>query len=263
MARKKKKDATHVAQFRVHQKFVQAHLKGTLNDEQPLLPAFFPPSSYWSPDEKDLFFHGLTVYSRFRPDLIAESIKTKTIFDVCLYLDILQTASSSIPSEVNGSLRGLLEPAMEVSSTWIQNEEEIAAALTEFDSCTWIPGSAEGETENPENRCVCSPHQNLLVDYTVSSTVDHSNHTELRNSYLSHLDCTCLITLEKIVREARLGEVDSAAIPLSPTPDSLGQPEAQVEGLSELFLINKFGLIVFDLHHLQLIWIHLSPRPLH
>ena len=243
MAQKKdKSDATYVAQFRDHQKFVQAHLKGTLNDEQPLLPAFFPPSSYWSSNEKDLFFHSLAVYSRFRPDLIAESIKTKTILDVCLYLNILQTASSSIPSEVNGSLRGLLEPAMEVSSSWIENEDQIAAALTQFDSCTWIPGSTERETENSENRCVCSP-QSLLVDYTDSSTLDHSNHTEIRNSYLSHLDCTCLMALEKIVREAQLGEVDSAAVRLSPSPDSFGQPAIQVEGLCELSLINKLTLL--------------------
>lgn len=194
-------DATrsYLTQFRVHQKLVQAHLKGTLNDEQPLLPAFFPPSSYWSSDEKDLFFHGLAVYSRFRPDLIAESIKTKTTLDVCVYLDILQTASSSIPSEIHGSLRGSLEPAMEVSSKWIQNEEQIAAALTRFDSCTWIPESAKRKTKNPENRCVCSP-QSLLVDYTRPSPVDHSSHTELKNSYLSHMDCNCLAALENIVR---------------------------------------------------------------
>ena len=235
-------DATlsYVAQFRVHQKFVQAHLKGTLNDEQPLLPAFFPPSSYWSSDEKDLLFHGLAVYSRFRPDLIAESIKTKTIFDVCLYLDILQTASSTIPSEIHGPFRSSLEPAMEVSSKWIQNEEEIAATLTRFDSCTWIPGSAKRKTENPENRCVCSP-QSLLVDCTGPSPVDNSSHTKLKNSYLSHLDFTCLMALENIVREAQLREADSAVVPLFPTPDSSGQPATQVEGLSELSLIIKLA----------------------
>lgn len=235
-----KSDATlsYLAQFRVHQKFVQAHLKGTLNDEQPLLPAFFPPSSYWSSDEKDLFFHGLAVYSRFRPDLIAESIKTKTIFDVCLYLDILQTASSSISSDIRGSLTSSLEPAMEVSSAWIQNEEKFAAELNQFDSCPWIPGFAEGEIENSENRCVCSP-QSLLFDYTGSSAVDHSSQTQLKNSYLSHLDCTNLMALEKIIREAQLCEVDSATIPLSPTPGSFGQLETQVEGLCELPLMSK------------------------
>lgn len=201
---------SYVAQFRLHQNFVQAHLKGA---EQSLLPAFFPPSSYWTAQEKDLFFHGLAVYSRFRPDLIAESIKTKTTFDVCLYLDILQTASSRmIPSEVHGSFRSSLEPAMEVSNIWIQNEEQIAAALIQFDSCTWTPESADGETKKS---CVCSP-QSLLVD--------HSSHTELERSHLSHLDCTCLMALEKIVRKAQLSEVDSAAVPLSTTSDSFGQP---------------------------------------
>lgn len=132
----------YVAQFRVHQEFVQAHLKGSFNDEQPLLPAFFPPSSYWTSHEKDLLFHGLAVYSHFRPDLIAEGIKTKSTFDVSLYLDILQTASSSIPHE---SSRSSLEPAMEASSRWIQNEEQMAAALLQLDSCT------DRETNKPLN----------------------------------------------------------------------------------------------------------------
>ena len=261
--RKSNATLSYLEQFRVHQKFVQAHLKGALNDEQPLLPAFFPPSSYWSSDEKDLFFHGLAVYSRFRPDLIAESIKTKTIFDVCLYLDILQTASSRIHSEMDGSDTSSLEPAMEVSSAWIQEEEKFAAALTQFDSCPWISGSTEGETKIPENpsRCVCSP-QNLLVDNAGPSSVDHSSHAELKNSYLSHLDCTCLMVLEKIVREAQLGEVNPAPVPSSPTPESFGQPATQVEGVCELSLTDQLASIVFDLLLLQPIWIHLSLRPL-
>jgi hypothetical protein len=255
---------SYVTQFRVHQKFVQEHLKGTLNDEQPLLPAFFPPSSYWTSHEKDSFFHGLAVHSRLRPDLIAESIKTKTTLDVCLYLDILQTASSHLPL---GSFRNSLEPAMEVSNKWIQNEEQIAAVLTQFDSCTW---SANGEAKNLENRCVCSPHSLLVVDYTGSSPVDHSSQTELKKSYLSHLDCTCLMALEKIVREAQLGEIDSAAV--SSSPDSFKQQE----GLCEFSPINElarwFHYLTYDPFHdlcfckkkyLQPIWTHPSLQSLH
>ena len=234
---------SYIGQFRVHQKFVQGHLKGTLNDEQPLLPDFFPPSSHWTSHEKDLFFHGLTVYSRFRPDLIAESIKTKTAFDVRLYLDILQTVSARLPLvETHGSFRNSLEPAMEVSSTWIQKEEQVAAALNQLDFCTWTPGSADGETKN---RCVCSPQS--LVDYSGPSSVDQASHTELKKSYFSHLDCTCLMTLEKIVREAQLCEVDSAAIPLS--PDSSKQSVTHTDPFSEKslgeFLSSINWLVVF------------------
>lgn len=212
----------------------------SLNDEQPLLPAFFPPSSYWTSHEKDLFFHGLAVYSRFRPDLIAESIKTKSTLDVCLYLDMLQSASSSIPSQKPGSLRSSLEPAMEVSSQWIQNEEQIGAALIQLESCTWNPGSADDETNKPEHRCVCSPKSLLVVDHTELSPVDHSSQTELKKSYLSHLDCTCLMALEKIVREAQVGEVDSMAVSSSPTPNLSGSPATQTyspieDGLCEFF----------------------------
>lgn len=227
---------SYLAQFRVHQEFVQSHIKGALDDEEPLLPAFFPPSSYWTSHEKNLFFHGLAVYSRFRPDLIAESIKTKTIFDVCLYLDILQKASYSTSS--HGSLRSSLEPAMEVSTAWIQHEEKTAAALIQFDSCTWTPGFSDRNTKNPNSHCTCSFKSLPAVDYTEPSPVDHSSHTELKMSYLSHLDSTSLMALEKIVREAQLSEVDSGAVPPSPTPDSFGQPTTQtnppIKALCEL-----------------------------
>ena len=130
-----------------------------------------------------------------------------------------------------GLSRASLEPAMEVSSAWIQNEEKVAAALTQFESCPWFLGSAEGGTENAENpsHCVCSP-RSLRVDYTGPSPEDHSSQAELKNSYLSHLDCTCLMALEQIVREGQLGEVDSAAVPLSP---AFGQPATLVKGLYE------------------------------
>ena len=224
---------SYVAQFRVHQEFVRAHLNGTLNDEQPLLPAFFPPSSYWTSHEKDLFFHGLAVYSRFRPDLIAESIKTKSTFDVCLYLDILQTASSSVPSQSHGSLRHSLEPAMELSSEWIQNEEKMATALLQFDSCAWTPVFANGKPDKPE---YCSPESLPAVGYTGPSYAD-SSQTGLKQSYLNNLDGTCLMTLEKLAREAHLGEADSAL----PTPYSCGPSVTQChspmeEGLCEFSL---------------------------
>ena len=218
---------SYIAQFQVHQKFIQAHLKGNSNDE-PLLPAFFPPSSYWTSHEKDLFFHGLAVYSRFRPDLIAENIKTKTTFDVYLYLAILETASSATPSQMDGSFRDSLESAMEVSSTWIQNEEKMAAALIQFDSCTWTPGSTDGKTENPKNHCVCSPHS-LLAG---TSPLNQSSLTELKKPYISHLDYNCLMALEKIVRDTELDGVDLTPVPSS-SAASFGQ-SVKEEGLCEL-----------------------------
>jgi hypothetical protein len=122
---------------------------------------------------------------------------------------------------------------MEVSSTWIQREEKIAASLIQFDSCPWTPGA--GESNNIDNRCVCSPQSGL---------VDEPSHTELKKSYLSHLDGTCLMALEKIIREAQIGEVDSAAaVPQSPALESLEQPATQTSSFVERgcgsYLIDK------------------------
>jgi hypothetical protein len=44
---------------------------------------------------------------------------------------------------------------MEVSSRWIQNEEQFAMELIQFDSCT--PGSAEGQLDEVESAAVPLP----------------------------------------------------------------------------------------------------------
>ncbi|KAJ6593921.1 hypothetical protein B0H19DRAFT_1092836 [Mycena capillaripes] len=109
----------HLGQFR-------EHLSG--NAVQSLPPSFIPPAGYWTSREKDRFFHALAVHSRLRPDLIADSIKSKTILDVCAYIDALDRAAASQPS-----LRSTLEPAVEVSDSWVDYEEEQASALMELE----------------------------------------------------------------------------------------------------------------------------------
>lgn len=101
------------------------HLTGS--DGTPLSPSFFPPNAVWSPREKDVFFHALSVHSRFRPDLISHEIKTKSVSDVCNYLSALQLAASQQETTVSYSQwRQNLPIAMEVSSEWVAMEEETA-----------------------------------------------------------------------------------------------------------------------------------------
>lgn len=106
----------------------QGHLAG--NKGTPLLPSFLPPGAVWSAEEKDRFFHALSVNSRYRPDLISHEIKTKSVQDVCNYLSILQVAASE--QEITASYfqcRKNLPIAMEVSSEWVAMEEEKAAGV--------------------------------------------------------------------------------------------------------------------------------------
>ncbi|KAF8210294.1 hypothetical protein K438DRAFT_1809429 [Mycena galopus ATCC 62051] len=88
----------HLTQF-------QAHLAGTTSQSLP--SSFVPPAGYWSSREKDAFFHALAVHSRLRPDLIADSLKSKSVLDVCAYLD--------------------------VSDSWVDYEEEQADEFAKFE----------------------------------------------------------------------------------------------------------------------------------
>ena len=132
----------YVAQFRQHLAQLQAHLTGT--DAEPLLPSYLPPTGYWTAEEKGLFFNALSVHSRFRPDLIAASVKTKSILDVCAYIDVLNTTLSrnhNLPS-----LRPTLECAMEVSDAWVQWEEGNAEELVAMEP-KWEEETSEQQHE--------------------------------------------------------------------------------------------------------------------
>ena len=106
-------------------KNTQDHLAG--NDGTPLSPSFLPPNAVWTSREKETFFHALSIYSRFRPDLVSDEIKTKSVPDVCNYLSVLQLAASQPEATVSYSQwRQNLPIAMEVSPEWVAMEEEAA-----------------------------------------------------------------------------------------------------------------------------------------
>jgi len=106
----------------------QDHLAG--NDNTTLSPSLLSPGALWTPQEKNAFFHALSVYSRFRPDLISHEIKTKSVSEVCNYLSVLQLAASQQECIVSHSQwRQNLPIAMEVSSEWVAMEEETALAV--------------------------------------------------------------------------------------------------------------------------------------
>jgi len=202
---------TFVDEFREHQEALKAHLKGNLPNELPLLPALILPASYWTSAEKDLFFHGLSVYSRLHPELIAQTIRTKTTFDVCVYLDVLAKAAELIEDDDDDENenenedmqlgRPLIEPAMELSEEWIQHEETIAAILMEVDAC---PCSLEVPNEGPsskqnEKTCTCPVNPGQHVEEERRSVKEAV--IEKQNRYLNHLDPTCLTVLDWIIRE--------------------------------------------------------------
>lgn len=181
----------YARQFRVHQDLVRGHLIGKSENSEPLLPSFFPPASFWTASEKDLFFHGLSVFSRLRPDLIAEHIKTKSTFDVCLYLDALHTGYLK---ECSGtSVRHQLEPAKEVSEEWIQHEETLSNALTSYDACGV-------DIDRPQLDVSRPPSPGVFPNDTLGSH-DHRGKAK-QDEILGHLDWTHLMAMERLIREA-------------------------------------------------------------
>ncbi|KAL1696348.1 hypothetical protein GGG16DRAFT_108462 [Schizophyllum commune] len=159
----------YVAQYRQHLEDIRAHLAGgrSLGDyegvdatdhvDEPEVPAgtgeeddeaapaaaedlalFFPldveeehaeDEGTWTASEQDAFFHGLAIYSRLRPDLIASCIPTKTVPDVCAYLEALEEAASHHPLQDALDRRRTAPLAMEVSGSWLEWEETQATRL--------------------------------------------------------------------------------------------------------------------------------------
>jgi hypothetical protein len=120
----------YVLLFRSHLEQVSSHLRGQQRKNNTNVPStFITPTGYWTPDEKDEFFHALSIYSRWRPDLIAEHLDNKSTLDVCTYLDHLEELSATPQHRAVSSFRAQHEFALEVPESWIKVEEELAAEL--------------------------------------------------------------------------------------------------------------------------------------
>ena len=122
-----------------HISATQHHLTGAPEPpEPPYAPSFHPPTGYWTAAEKSRFFRALSVHSRFRPDLIAASIGTKSTVDVAVYISLLRDGASHTSPPTT---RDLHPVAHEVSVTLVALEEEHAACI-----CAAEPVYAREET---------------------------------------------------------------------------------------------------------------------
>jgi hypothetical protein len=97
--------------------------------EPPYAPSYHPPTGYWTSTEKARFFHALSTHSRFRPDLIASSIGTKSQLDVIVYLDLLRSGSQELTAIRGAIARDQLPAAYEVSDALVELEDAHAARL--------------------------------------------------------------------------------------------------------------------------------------
>lgn len=130
----------YLSHLRGHAAHTSLHLAGSFNATHNVTePAFIAPNAYWTAEEKNTFFHALSVYSRLRPDLIAEEVGTKTFADVCTYMNMLEDGLAfylhentlEIPTTETFTpvTRDELHIAHEASNRWIEFENEYSEAL--------------------------------------------------------------------------------------------------------------------------------------
>ncbi|KLO18665.1 hypothetical protein SCHPADRAFT_993334 [Schizopora paradoxa] len=115
-------------------KILQEHVDSTYDHLQGFNPSagipfasYYAHRSFWTSEEKDIFFHGLAVHSKLRPDLIAADLPNKTAVDVLLFLDLLEKASKE---ERGRFSRKSFAPALETSGKWTEWEEEQARRIS-------------------------------------------------------------------------------------------------------------------------------------
>ncbi|KAG0700064.1 hypothetical protein DFH29DRAFT_933903 [Suillus ampliporus] len=148
----------YLPSFRAHLRDTRAHLTGSIpfHDDTRLVPpiestpaphthqdnALSPPEqiegdpepprreskptiwssslSSWSQSEVDAFFHAVSIYSRWRPDLIADAVKTKGEVEVVEFIITLDSCARSRATETDQDI---------LSDEWVAAEEAMAAAL--------------------------------------------------------------------------------------------------------------------------------------
>ncbi|KAJ6625625.1 hypothetical protein B0H10DRAFT_624019 [Mycena sp. CBHHK59/15] len=181
----------YVREYREHLGQLQNHLSG--KTRQPLPSSFIRPTGYWTSQEKDYFFHALTLHSRLRPDLIADMVRSKNVLEVCAYIDALEKGAAARPPD-DSPLRSALESAMEVSDSWVEYEEEQANALTRLES-KW-------EEEALEDERSALLESRFQDDETYWSWKEEKEAYWAKKDALAQLGIHHLRTLDRIVRDA-------------------------------------------------------------
>ncbi|KAJ6499281.1 hypothetical protein C8R45DRAFT_1093508 [Mycena sanguinolenta] len=204
----------YTSDYESHLAQLKAHLSG--KTDQALPSSFIPPAGYWTSREKETFFHALTIHSRLRPDLIAASVKSKTVLDVCAYLDALDRATVAQPMV---SQRATLQGAMEVSDSWVDYEEEQASELMELE-----PGWEEEVKEHKRAELLANRFED---DSSYWSWKDEQEGLWRKQDTLRLLSLPHLAVMERLLQKPDVaGEaLDSVRQTPEPTLEPLPTPE--------------------------------------
>ena len=200
----------------------------------------------WTSAEQHAFFRALAVHSRWRPDLIAAALPTKTAWQVDHYLAALEEgAAGDDTDESDSDLE--IEPAYEVSEAWIAAEEALASDVIEEENLALLErhdgtgddedGMEEKKEKRPRGRPRVRHSGRRRRGARLSPDTDEDAHTPEPSpaavedepprtkrrrvtvscqDYMSHLDEAHLTVLDALLRE---GEESSR------TPGSSVPPE--------------------------------------
>jgi len=122
---------TYVSMLESHAAHIR-HNRAGIDEWKSVLPtSVIEPGTTWTSAEKNSFFHGLSIYSRLRPDLIAEAIchagGQKSAADVGAYIAVLERASREKGRPNNW--RAKMPVARVLTKRWRLFEEECADML--------------------------------------------------------------------------------------------------------------------------------------
>ncbi|KAK7696490.1 hypothetical protein QCA50_001147 [Cerrena zonata] len=125
---------TYISIYHEHLTETQSHVIGRSKRRQGAdYSCVLISSINWTREEKDLFFHGLCVHSRTRPDLIAQDIGTKSVVAVCAYIDELDEALAEVQEDEEYNdfwkRRRTTPMATEMSDRWCALEDRFASSI--------------------------------------------------------------------------------------------------------------------------------------
>ena len=229
----------------------QNHLTDTLRHSTGHFSAsmgasIFPPSAYWTAEEKDLFFRAIARHSPLRPDLIAAEIRTKTVVDVCGYIALLRDGAQK--SETGISLLDL-PAALEMSDRWIEFEEKQALVLIDA-VAGWEVDQKEKDREEvlqgikdrkkPINSALVDRTWDVCVEETIWLQLYEERRAGMEEAWekedaLEVLDAVDLQMLDAMVRkgmEIQENEIGSDIPAASPTLQVIAGGELDLASLS-------------------------------
>ncbi|KAF8315749.1 uncharacterized protein EI90DRAFT_3087835 [Cantharellus anzutake] len=127
----------YLEMLKSHSDHIFRHYNGSPSEDSlPFEETFVPPNTYWTSDEKYKLYHHLQRFSRFRLDLVAEAMGTKTVVEVSTYLGLVARVVHERYSRHAAPRRDRFPAAIEMKNAWVEFEEGMSQYVLEAEDET-------------------------------------------------------------------------------------------------------------------------------